>query len=242
MSSDPISDLARCTLAFETAFRETLTRNPRPAPGSPAEAETEDEALAGGWSEHSARDTFATAYLLTASCTDHLLGLADILVARNAVFAAYTVTRAATEAAALGCYLADPAIDARERVRRSMNYRLYGFSERVWMLTDLKGDRYAVQLAETRDRLGEFARSARQKGFTFTEMDERRRRHTHIGEAEPAAMQLVSIALAEDEPELGRLYQRLLSATAHSSMHGLARMLGVVAPNDGRPGEVIAAG
>jgi len=42
-------------------------------------------------------------------------------------------------------------------------------------------------------------------------------------------------------PELGRMYQRLLSATAHSAVHGLARMLTPVSPNAGRPGEALAA-
>jgi len=32
-------------------------------------------------------------------------------------------------------------------------------------------------------------------------------------------------------------YQRLLSAIAHSAVHGLARMLAPVSPNEGRPGE-----
>lgn len=42
-------------------------------------------------------------------------------------------------------------------------------------------------------------------------------------------------------PELGRTYQRLLSATAHSAVHGLARMLAPVSPNEDRPGEALAA-
>ena len=49
-------------------------------------------------------EVIATAYLTATSCTDHLLGLADVLSARNAMFAAYTLTRGAVEAAALGCY------------------------------------------------------------------------------------------------------------------------------------------
>jgi hypothetical protein len=36
-------------------------------------------------------------------------------------------------------------------------------------------------------------------------------------------------------------YQRLLSATAHSALHGLARMLTPLSPNEGRPGEALAA-
>jgi hypothetical protein len=53
-------------------------------------------------------------------------------------------------------------------------------------------------------------------------------------------MELISRAVDEHTPTLGRTYQRLLSATAHSRMHGLARMLATVEPST-RPGEVLAA-
>jgi hypothetical protein len=42
-------------------------------------------------------------------------------------------------------------------------------------------------------------------------------------------------------PGLGRTYQLLLSATAHSAVHGLAQMLAPVSLNEGRPGEALAA-
>jgi hypothetical protein len=48
---------------------------------------------------------------------------------RNAVFAPYSVTRAAAEAAAMAVYLTDPAIDGLERVRRNTNYRLDALCE-----------------------------------------------------------------------------------------------------------------
>jgi hypothetical protein len=54
-------------------------------------------------------------------------------------------------------------------------------------------------------------------------------------------MTLASLAVDKDMPELGRTCQRLLSATAHSAVHGLARMLRPVSPNEGRPGEALAA-
>jgi hypothetical protein len=38
-------------------------------------------------------------------------------------------------------------------------------------------------------------------------------------------MTLISLAVDKDMPELGPTYQRLLSATAHSGVHGLTRML-----------------
>ena len=58
---------------------------------------------------------------------------------------------------------------------------------------------------------------------------------------QPKAMTLISLAVNKNMPELGRTYQRLLSATAHSAVHGLARMQTPVSPNEGRPGEALAA-
>jgi hypothetical protein len=240
MSSDPFADLASSTEAFATGFREFMTRNPAPAPGSPAESESQGEPFSGDWAERPSSDIFATAYLSATSCTDHLLGLADVMRSRNALFSAYTLTRGAVEAAALGCYLTDPDIDGRERVRRTMNYRLDALCERMWLFKDMQGEYAAEKLEETRQRISDFARSAREHGFDFHDMNGKGRA-AHIGPAQPAAMALISLAVDKEMPELGRMYQRLLSATAHSALHGLARMLTPLSPNEGRPGEALAA-
>jgi hypothetical protein len=47
MSSDPLTDLANSTEAFAREFREFMARNPRPAPGSPADKEALGEPFAG---------------------------------------------------------------------------------------------------------------------------------------------------------------------------------------------------
>jgi hypothetical protein len=66
-------------------------------------------------------------------------------------------------------------------------------------------------------------------------------RAAYIDQAQPAAMNQISLAVDKDMPELGRTYQRLLSATAHSGAHGLARMLTLLSPNEGHLGEALAA-
>lgn len=240
MSSDPFADLASSTKAFATEFREFMTRNPRPAPGSPAGSEAQGEPFADDWADRPSSDIFATAYLAAASCTDHLLGLADVLRSRNALFSAYTLTRGAVEASALGCYLTDPGIDGRERVRRTMNYRLDALCEQTWLFKDMHGEYAAGKLGETRQRISDFARSAAWHGFDFHDMNGKGRA-AHVGPAQPAAMTLISLAVDKDMPELGRMYQRLLSATAHSAVHGLTRMLAPLSLNEGRPGEALAA-
>ena len=63
MSSDPFTDLSRSLTAFAEAFRDLLTGNPRPAPGSPADREAEGDPFAGDWGEYPSRDIFATTYL-----------------------------------------------------------------------------------------------------------------------------------------------------------------------------------
>jgi hypothetical protein len=78
-----------------------MTRNPQSVPGSPADSEAQGEPFAGDWADRPSSDIFATAYHSATSCTDHLLGLADVLRSRNALFSAYTLTRGAVEAAAL---------------------------------------------------------------------------------------------------------------------------------------------
>jgi hypothetical protein len=54
----------------------------------------------------------------------------------------------------------------------------------------------------------DFARSARQHGFSFHDMNGKGRA-ARIGPAQPAAMNLISLAVDKDMPELGRTYQRL---------------------------------
>jgi hypothetical protein len=240
MSSDPFADLASSTAAFAREFREFTTRNPRPASGSPADKEAQGGPHAGDWSKHPASDILAATHRTGTSCTDHLPGLADVLRARNTLFAACTLTHGAVEAAALGCYLTDQDIDGRERVRRTMNYRLDAMCARVWLFTDMRGDYAAEKLDETKQRIADFARSARQHGFTFHGTNGKGRA-AYIDQAQPAAMNLGSLAVDKDMPELGRTYQRLLSTTAHSGVHGLARMLTPLSPNEDRPGEALAA-
>jgi hypothetical protein len=175
MSSDPFADLASSTEAFTTQFREFMSRNQRPAPGSPADQEAQGEPFAGDWGDHPSRDIFATGYLTATSCTDHLLGLADILSSLNALFSAYTLVRGAVEAAALGCYITDPDIDGKERVRRTMNYRLDAFCERVSLFNDMQGSYAGAKLDETKQRISDFKRGARQHGFTFHDTNGRGR-------------------------------------------------------------------
>lgn len=66
----------------------------------------------------------------------------------------------------------------------------------------------------------------------------RRQRRTNRHPARhPARSRSVSRCL----PELERSCRRLLSATAHSEVHGLTWMLAPLSPNEGRPGKALVA-
>jgi hypothetical protein len=48
-----------------------------------------------------------------------------------------------------------------------MNCRLDGMCERVWLFTHMDGDYAAEKLHETRQRIADVARGARQHNFSF---------------------------------------------------------------------------
>jgi hypothetical protein len=145
----------------QAAFQEVLKGNQQPAPGSPAAAETKGEPFAGEWGAFPSRDELATTLLAAASAADHLVAVGSVLRERNAVFAPYTVMRAAAEAAAMAVYLTDPAIDGRERVRRNVNYRLDAFCEQIRLVGGFTGDEAARMADRSRHRLGDALRGTR---------------------------------------------------------------------------------
>jgi hypothetical protein len=224
VSSDQIADLADSLADFAEAFRDVLRGNQWPAPGSPAATESETEPFAGEWGDYPSRDVLATTLLAAGSCADHLTATASVLRGRNSVFAPYTVMRAAAEAAAIGAYLTDSAIDGRERVRRNMNYRLDALCEQISLVGAFHGAEAARKAAWNKERLGDFARTASQHDFRFRKMDGPGR-SAYLDKRQPAAMQLVDLAVDKDMPGLGAAYQRHLSSVAHAKLHGLTRFL-----------------
>ena len=75
-----------------------------------------------------------------------------------------------------------------------MNYRLDAMCERVWLFKDMRGDYAAEKLDETRQRISDFARSARQHNFIFHDMNGKGRA-AHVGPEQPRAMNLISLAV-----------------------------------------------
>lgn len=97
-----------------------------------------------------------------------------------------------------------------------------------------------AKLEGNKKRIEEFGRSGERHGLRFHKSNGRGR-PPHLGDAQPAAMRLLSLAIDKDSPSLGATYQRHLSSVTHSGLHGLTKFLTPLQPNDGRPEEVLAA-
>ena len=123
-----------------------------------------------------------------------------------------------------------------------MNFRLVGFCEQIWMLrtSTFTSDDAARKIAYNEKRIGQFECSAARHAFAF----EKARRigvSAYLDKPVPSITDLVGLAVDKEAPEVGKTYYRLLSAAAHSEIHGVARLLVPVAPSPGRPGETLAA-
>lgn len=223
MSSDAFADLARTVGIFADSLRGLLDRNGLPARGSPAAAEIDSEPFAGEWGQLPSATAFAIVLLTAAACADHLAGVSAVIGTRHTTFAPYVLTRAAAEAASVCCYVADPAADARERLRRSMNLRLDAMCERLVMLRSVTSLDAASEIIPTEERVATFGRAAVTHGFVFRK-DGGKGRPAHLDDKLPSAMTLMD-GCASDTPGLGIAYQRLLSAVTHGKLHGLSRFL-----------------
>lgn len=221
-SSDAIADLTESLEDFCQALRSTINKHRGPLSGSPGDSAAREELFAGEWGRCPSADAAAGALLATASCRDHLLGAAAIMKARCGSMSLYTVIRGSAEAAATAFYLLDPGIDARERVRRSINWRLTGLCEEMNLMRGLTGPDAASSLRHSQQRAEAIARTAAQFGFQFRKAD--RHRAAYLGTRMPGATQLME-ACATRTPGLGTAQQRVMSGVAHAQVHGLTRFM-----------------
>jgi hypothetical protein len=90
MSSDAFADLGRSPSQFAEGLRHLVDANQRPAAGSPADKEADDEPHAGDWGLHPSSAVFATVLLTTWSCTDHLSAAGTVLEHHRGISSLYT--------------------------------------------------------------------------------------------------------------------------------------------------------
>jgi hypothetical protein len=157
---------------------------------------------------------------------------------RHILVSPFTLTRAASEAAATACYVSESGITPLERIRRSMNWRLDGMSQDAIMLRDFHIPEAASEVARLNVRIDAIGRSGESYGLTFKKPAGFK--PARLGEETPSAMALID-QCASRTPKLGATYQRLLSSVAHAKAHGLRRFLtsGTLIES-GQPGQVLA--
>ena len=236
MSSDSFADLGGSLRKVAEGLIQLIDLNKRPAPGSPADKETDGEPFAGEWSAHPARDLFATLLMECWSCSDHLEVAGEVLAEHRAVASLYTITRAAAEAASIACYLSEPGIEPLERVRRIMNHNLVALHEDLNMLSRFPGQDAANKAARHRAQETAIARAGHQHGLAFTR-PKKGFSPCFLGNRPPSAMTLID-QCASRTSGVGATYQQLLSSVTHGQLHGLSRFL-MRAPTPAEPGMVI---
>ena len=167
MPADLFADLARTTSQFAVSLRDLLDRGQRPAVGSPAAADAVKDELGGDWGQFPAQGAFGGLVLAAWSCADHLAAVASVIRERRGAAPLYTLSRAAAEAAAIGCYLSRAGIDDRERVRRYMNHRLGGLCEEINMIGSFASPQAASYAAHLERQVAAIGRAPASTGSAF---------------------------------------------------------------------------
>ena len=216
------AELANCLDALHDDLRSLIHEKRNYVPGSPAAVDCEGEPFAAEWGKVPAQSAIGHALLCTNSCLDHLAAAAVLIRSHRVSTSLYTVMRGASEAAAIASYVLDPAIDARERLRRSMNCRLDGLCEQIAMVEPF-ADKPAAAAIKARLQAGvaEIERSARTFGFTFHKA--KKYSPAYLGDRPPGITTLIDNS-ACDAPGVGAGLYRVMSGVAHAGVHGLIRL------------------
>lgn len=225
MVTDPFALMADTLVRVADDVRALVYVNGgRPAPRSPAASEWDNDTFRGEWGSP-ARSVVGSLVLSATACHDHLRGASVLLRSRAVTLSPHTVIRGAAEAAAVGSYLADPAIDQRERARRGLNFRLAGVcQERSARRRFVDSEpEAATQIAGIDQVLGRFERAAAAHGFVFHAANGFR--PAFLDEKIPSTTELLGRYVFPGTPVLGKSYYSGLSAVAHSQLNGLMRKL-----------------
>jgi hypothetical protein len=186
-----------------------------PAAGSPAAREIDG----AGRLEDAVKDTLSIAAIVLGGAQDHLVGLACLLDAESSVYAPRTVARGLLEGAARAWWLLDPAIDARERVARTLTERLYSLLERAKAERTMSNG--TGQAAQTRiDYLIDLAE--RRYGFVVLR-DQKQQRPLAVEATRPTSTELVGRLLMREgtHTEFGEVAYRLYSGATHGALWSL---------------------
>lgn len=158
---------------------------------------------------------------------DHLTAIAAVVRTTGTVMAPLTLQRTQLIAAGWASYIADPSIEARERVRRTMNAYLESTTEQMRMVgcDDEESAKGFDQLDRCRR---EVIRGAKQLGWRAnmpeTPKLKARPKDWWIGDKPPTEMALLDSMLGDTtlNDRVGHTLYRYLSATSHAQPHALA--------------------
>lgn len=207
----PFSDLLQKLVATGYDSRQDLGFTP--GPEADALAELEQQATFAGVWDSAPIDTAASHVgLLLVAGEDAMRTYAHAIVAEDTpLYAHLPIARAGIEALAMAAWLGEPRIGAKERVRRSINERIYSAIQQERLPEGLNPE------PGRRQRL----LAAVEAGFARTQS--KRGQPAYLAPARPSITKLVINAL--DDDRLGRTVYSYFSAVSHGALWGLTQAL-----------------
>lgn len=179
--------------------------------------------------QHPMSTALAHPVMALGQAVDHLAALAAIVRTERTALAMHTVIRPILVAAGIACYVADPAIDTKERMRRAVNIELQSDTE----MMHLCEGRYPKQLEQYDRRRREIVKGARQIWRVNAPESKKPKKGRvrvldwYVGDRpSPGDMGFVrkahSYVAAE---EIADVVYRLMSASTHAQPHALLTFL-----------------
>lgn len=224
MSSKPLDDLARCFDALADEAGSIVPSDKPIDPDSPHERELGAERCKpADWTDLS-RSVLPTVTVLAQSCSQHLRVLASALPAAGVIYPLQTLLRATLEQSLIAAYLVETSIDSTDRVCRYINYRLKGLHERR-TLHNRTG--LVDHSDEIKSHIQRICSAAKEAGH---EIKTPHKGPPHISSQFPSTVDLARGLIKGQEPLLGEIAWRLLSAVSHGALPGLMQHVSVIGP------------
>lgn len=202
-----VEDVAAAGYAATHASQRDSQQDP--AQGSPADTEhAEQDRYSGVWDDTPIDTATSHTCLLLTAGEDAMRTFATAIFAeRTPLYAYVPLARCALEYLGLAHWLGDPGVDARERVRRSLNERIASAVEQAKLPRELNPE------PDRQQRLLEAAIL----GYQITKAG--RRRFKHFAPEMPTITAHVKRVLGSDD--LGKVLYAYTSAISHGTMWGL---------------------
>jgi hypothetical protein len=229
--SHPLDGLAASILDFtDTVERVGSQSGWNFLTDGPATQEWQSEPLAGEWGAQPLQDAYKTGSVLWPVVFDHARALAMLLTAPASTFALLTTARGLAEASSRAWLYLEPEVEPSERVRRLMNDRLYAMFEERKLLRTVAGSdtSWAIEVRDAIHRTGE--------SFGW-ESHKETRLASGFAPGRPNNTEALTLVL-HDRPALAPLFYRMTSAVAHSSLHGITKLLEFSEPTADQPQRV----